>query len=174
MACGWTTLGCHSPRQGELSLSKPLRLLGAPRGPSPRQAVHLMYFPGSSCSDSLLEGTIPGELCILCTSHVQATQAPRCTTSRRVPGGPCISSGEMSQAVTFLADMNRSGPQEDMVSNWHPAHSLAGDVVTGVEIAAAPYLPPLLSTCLSASREGCKWQPACSPLVFARAQSFVL
>ena len=81
MVCGWTTLGCHSPRQGELSMSKPLRLLGAPRGPSPRQAVHLMYFPGSSCSDSLLEGTVPGELCILCTSHVQATQAPRCTTS---------------------------------------------------------------------------------------------
>ena len=37
--------------------------------------------------------------------------------------------------------MNHSGPQEDLVSNWHPAHSLAGDVVSGVEIAAAPYLP---------------------------------
>ena len=103
IACAWTTLGCHNPRQSELSMSKPLRLPGAPRGPSPRQAVHLMYFPGSSCSDSLLEGTVPGELCILCTSHVQATQAPRCTTSTQSqaghasPQGSCLRLGHFWQ-----------------------------------------------------------------------------
>ena len=31
IACAWTTLGCHNPRQSELSMSKPLRLPGAPR-----------------------------------------------------------------------------------------------------------------------------------------------
>ena len=57
-----------------------------------------------------------------------------------VPGGPCISSGELSQARTLLADMKRSGSQEYMVSNWHPAHSLAGDL-SGVEIAAPLTFP---------------------------------
>ena len=45
--------------------------------------------------------------------------------------------------------------------------SLAGGVVSGAEIAAAPcFLHLLLCTCLSASREGCKWQQTCSPLLF--------
>ncbi|CAI9180736.1 unnamed protein product [Rangifer tarandus platyrhynchus] len=140
---GWTTLGCHSPRWGEPSMLKSLKLPGTPRGPSPRWAVRLMYFPGSSYSNSLLKGTVPGELCILCTSHVQATQAPRCATSTQsVPCGPCISSGELPQAVTLLADMNHSGSQEDMVSNWHPAHSLPRDVVSGL-ILQQPLTFPL-------------------------------
>ena len=44
---------------------------------------------------------------------------------------------------------------------------MAGGVVSGAEIAVPPcFLHLLLCTCLSASREGCKWQQTCSPLLF--------
>ena len=38
-------------------------------------------------------------------------------------------------------DVNHPGSQEDLVSNWEPAHSLAGDAVSGAEFA--PCLPAL-------------------------------
>ena len=41
-----------------------------------------------------------------------------------------------------------------MVSNWHPAHSLVEDVVSGAEIAAAPYFPALAVTHLPLCLQG--------------------
>ena len=43
--------------------------------------------------------------------------------------------GSRSLAVTLLVDVNRPGSQEDLVSNWEPAHSLVEDAVSGAEIA---------------------------------------
>ena len=40
--------------------------------------------------------------------------------------------------MTLLADVNCPGSQEDMVSNWEPAHSLVEDAVSGAKRAAAP------------------------------------
>ena len=38
-------------------------------------------------------------------------------------------------------DVNRPGSQEDLVSNWEPAHSLVEDAISGAEIAS--HLPAL-------------------------------
>ena len=35
-------------------------------------------------------------------------------------------------------DVNRPGSQEDLVSNWEPAHSLVEDAVSGAEFAPLP------------------------------------
>ena len=76
--------------------------------------------------------------------------------------------------MILLADVNRPGSQEDLVSNWEPAHSLVEDAISGAEIVIALCLLALaVAACLSASGGG--WagmQPASSPLVFP--QSFVL
>ena len=75
-------------------------------------------------------------------------------------------------AVALLVDVNHPGPQEDLVSNWEPAHRFVEDAVSRGEIAPRP---PALAV---ARLPLCFWwgmdweQPASSPLVFA--QSFVL
>ena len=51
----------------------------------------------------------------------------RCKST--ISGVLCVSS------VTLLADVNRPGSQEDLVSNWEPARSLVEDAVSGAEIA---------------------------------------
>ena len=38
-------------------------------------------------------------------------------------------------AATILADVNHPGFQEDLVSNWEPAHNLVEDAISGAEIA---------------------------------------
>ena len=48
--------------------------------------------------------------------------------------------------MTLLADVNHPGSQEDLVSNWEPAHSLVEDAILGTEIA--PCLPALAVACL--------------------------
>ena len=50
--------------------------------------------------------------------------------------------------MTLLAIVNQPGSQEDMDSNWEPAHSLVEDAVSGAEITAPPCLPALAITCL--------------------------
>ena len=57
--------------------------------------------------------------------------------------------GSRSLAVTLLVDVNRPGSQEDLVSNWEPAHSLMEDAGSGAEIA--PRLPALAAACLPPS-----------------------
>ena len=83
---------------------------------------------------------------------------------------PCVSSGELIFA-TLLVEVNCPGSQEDLVSNWEPAHSLVEDAVSGAEIA-----PRLLA--LAVARLPLWWGErlvhslASSPLVFS--QSFVV
>ena len=48
--------------------------------------------------------------------------------------------------MTLLADVNCPGSQEDLVSNWEPAHSLVEDAISGAEIA--PRLLALAVACL--------------------------
>ena len=62
-----------------------------------------------------------------------------------VSGVPCVSSGELLSAI-LLADVTHPGLQEDLFSNWEPAHSLVEDAVSGAEIA--PYVPALAVACL--------------------------
>ena len=79
--------------------------------------------------------------------------------------------GSCSLAATLLADVNHPGSQEDLVSNWEPAHSLVEDAISGAEFG--PRWLWLSAACLSASGE--EWadpQLASCPLVFT--QSFVL
>ena len=67
--------------------------------------------------------------------------------------------------MTFLADVNHPGSQEEFVSNWEPAHSLVEDAVSGAKIA--PFQLWLSPACLPVSDRG--WavlQPASSPMVF--------
>ena len=97
---------------------------------------------------------------ILCPSHIQASQKTRCLVSTLSPGrvvclitSPlpaaqfpacavgvssevcCLSPlGNGSLAATLLVDVNHPGSQEDLVSNWEPAHCLVEDAVSGAEI----------------------------------------
>ena len=58
--------------------------------------------------------------------------------------------------MTLPANVNHPGSQEDVVSNWEPAYSLAEDVVSGAVTAVAPLLLPLavphLPLCLQGGR----------------------
>ena len=68
--------------------------------------------------------TVLGGLCILITSPVLAAHFPGHAT-RAASQVCCVSPLESwSQAATLLADVNCPGSQEDMISNWEPAHSL--------------------------------------------------
>ena len=86
----------------------------------------------------------------LITSPVPAAWFPGCTVG--VPSQVCRVSPlkSLSLAVTLLADVNLPGSQEDLVSNWEPAHSLVEDAISGAELApclkalAATRLPPYL------------------------------
>ena len=111
--------------------------------------------------------------CGLCPSQVQAAQATRCLVRAHSPGAVrlitslvpaagfpgctaasqvCLVSplGSWSLAATLLMDVNYPVSQEDLVNNWEPARSLAGDSVSGAEFAsfllalAGARLPPYL------------------------------
>jgi len=63
--------------------------------------------------------------------------------------------------VTLLADVNCPGSQEDLVSNWEPAHRLVEDAVSGLR------LPPVFWLWLFAHLPLCLWRgegPVCSQL----------
>ena len=76
--------------------------------------------------------------------------------------------------MTLLADVSHSGSQEEVASNWEPAHSLVEDAISVAKIVAAPFLPALAVTglplCLCG--RGAYTNPTGSPLIFT--QSFVL
>ena len=69
-----------------------------------------------------------------------------------VSGVLCISSGELISGCDPSADVNCSGSQEDLVSNWEPARSLVGDAVSGAEFA------PCLLALAVARLPSCLWQ----------------
>ena len=147
---------CPSSWQHVLSWSTLLRFQVAHQGHCPKWTLYFVHFPGLSCSGSgsrvfhrstdlvvyvfvpfpglrssgnqlLGEHTVPGGPCILITFPVPGTWFPGCIV--RALSQVCHVSplGSWSQAVTLLADVNRSGSQEDLVSNWEPAHSLVED-----------------------------------------------
>ena len=97
--------------------------------------------PRSSDNQVLGEHTLPDGLYVLITSLVTAAWFPGCTAG--APSQMCCVSplGGWSLAVTLLADVNHPGSQEDLVSNWEPAHNLVEDAVSGAEIA--PCFPAL-------------------------------
>ena len=73
--------------------------------------------------------------------------------------------------MTLQVDVNRTGSQENLVSNWEPARSLVEDAVSGARFA--PCLLALAVAHLPLAGGG--WAgplPSSSPLVFA--ESFVL
>jgi len=49
-------------------------------------------------------------------------------------------------AATLLIDVNISGSQEDLVSNWEPAHSLVKNAISGAK--SALFLLALAIACL--------------------------
>ena len=138
---------------------KPLRFLGAPHGtdtdrlcilcPSQVQAAQVTDWVLGKC-------TVPGGLCIFCTSLVLATQFPGCVKEYNLRHAVCLLwEADLSFSVTLLVDVNQPGSQEDMVSNWQPAHSLVKDTVSGAKIIAAPCLTTLavpLPLCLWGGR----------------------
>ena len=94
--------------------------------------MHFVPFPGprSSGDPVLREHTLTGGLYILFTSPVPATQVPECATKAPSQVYRVSPRRSRSQAVTLLADVNHPGSQEDVISNWEPAHSLAEDAVS--------------------------------------------
>ena len=95
------------------------------------------------------EHSVPGGLCVLITSPVLEARFPGCAVST-ISVVLCISSGELFQDAILLADSNHPGSQEDLISNWEPAHSLVEDAISGAKIAtcllalAVAHLPPCL------------------------------
>ena len=169
------TLGLPQLTVLVLSWSTLLRLHVALQGNCPKWALGFAHFPGLSCSGSgsqvLHEATdwVGHAFCalprskelrrpgawwahcprwsgVLITSPVPATQFPGCAA--RAPSQVCPVSplGSWSLAATLLADINRPGSQEDLVSNWEPAHNLVEDAISGAKIA--PCLPALAVTSL--------------------------
>ena len=93
--------------------------------------------PSSSGDQVLGECTVPCALCILTTSPVPAARFPGCAA--RAPSQVCpVSLGSLSLAMTLLAEVNRPGSQEDLVSSWEPAQGLVEDEVSRAEIAPPP------------------------------------
>ena len=99
--------------------------------------MRFVPFPGpSSSGDQVLgEHTVPGGLCVLITSPAPATLFPGCAVIALSQVCPVSPLGSWSLAATLLADVNRPGSQEDLVSNWEPAHNLVEDAISGAEIA---------------------------------------
>ena len=94
----------------------------------------LLGFPGAlrehrlRCTVCLLWGAgLRLRPCILLTFQVPAPWFPGCAAG--APSQVCRVSplGSWSQAATLLVDVNHPGAQEDLVSNWEPAHSLVED-----------------------------------------------
>ena len=158
-----------------VSWSTLLRLLVAPQGDCPKQAQVCLHFPGLSHSGSgswvLHKGTdsfgplfcalprskqlrwpgawrahCPRYTVCLITSLAPAAWFPGCTI--RVLSQVCHASplGSWSQAVTLLADIHHPESQEDLVSNWEPAHNLVEDAISGAKVA--PCLLALAVACL--------------------------
>ena len=182
---------CPRSRWYVLSQPTLFRLQVALQGYCPKRILHFVHFPGLRCwgsgSQALCKGTDsvghafyalirseqirrPGARRAHCSRwavHLNHLPGPGCPVSRLcrkciISGVPCVSSGSWSHTVTLLADVNRFGTQEDLVSNWEPARSLVEDAsLWGQEI-------PLSSSsgcwhaCLSAS--GVREVPVCSQL----------
>ena len=97
--------------------------------------------PSSSGDQLLSERTLPKWEVRLSTSPIPAAQFPGCAVGAPFQVFHLSPLGSQSLPATLLADVNRPGSQEDLVSNWEPACSLVEDAVSGAEFA--PRLPVL-------------------------------
>ena len=88
---------CCSPGWCALLKSTLLRFQGALQGHCSKCTLLFVHFPGLNSSGNwvLGEHTVPGGLCILCTSLVLADQFPGCTHEGTVSGVLCVSSGDL-------------------------------------------------------------------------------
>ena len=175
----WTTLGLPQLTATCASWVYTAQAPGCSAGHCPKRALCFMHFPSLSCAGSgsqvLRKGTesVRHVFCALprskqlrwpgawwaycprwavCLNHLPglAPRFPRCTGKALSQVCPVPPVGGWSLAATLLADVNRPGSQEDVVSNGEPAHSLVEDAISGAKIApcllaqAAAHLPPCL------------------------------
>ena len=148
--------GCS---EGKLSKAGPgLRVL-------PRSKLLRFRFSGTPQRYRL------GWACVLCPSQFRGAQVTRCLVSAlfqvysvsyhlpspscmiswmrhksAISGVPYVSSGELISGCNPSGRCQCPGSQEDLVSNWEPAHSLVEDAVSGALIA--PCFPALAVACL--------------------------
>ena len=171
----WATLGLPLLMMCVLSRSTLVRLPGCSAGELSKAGPVFHALPRSKLLRFRFSGTPQrhrlGWVCVLCPSQVRAAHPTRwlvsalsqaCSASYHLPGPGHLVSWCAARAlshmchvsllrswsltVTLLADVNRPGSQEDLVSNWGPAHSLVEDAFSGAEIA--PSLPALAVACL--------------------------
>ena len=160
--CSAGELSKAGPGLHALPRSKPLRFrfLGTPQGHRlswacvlcPPRSKQLMW-PGAWRAHS------PSWAVRLITSPCPSPLLSWVHSMSAVSGIPCVSSGELI-SVTLLADVNRPGSQEDLVSNWEPALSLVEDAVSGAEIAPCLLVLPVAHL-LSVSSRGRDQSTAC-------------
>ena len=151
-----------------LSRSTLLRLQVALQGNCLQRALGCMHFPGLSHSGSgsrvlhkgadsvgpvfcaltglsssgpqvLGEFTLPGEVRLI-ASFIPAARFPGCTAGASSQVCHMSLLGSRSLFAILLADVNCPGSQEDLVSNWGPAHSLVEDAISEAEICPFPAL----------------------------------
>ena len=169
----WTTLGLPQLTAHVLSWSTLLRLIVTLQGNCPNQTQDFAQFPGLSCSGSgsrvLHKGTDlvghvfcalprseklrqPGTLGVHCprwSVHLHHLPGPGRLVSwvhhkSAISGVPYVSSGELISGCNPSGRCQCPGSQEDLVSNWEPAHNLVEDAISRAEIA--PCLPTLAIT----------------------------
>ena len=109
--------------------------------------MRFVPFPGANSSGNQVLGecTMPGVCSVSYHLPSPSHSVSWVCCKSTVSGVLCVSSGE-SQVATLLADVNCPGSQEDLVSNWEPAHSLVDDAVSGAKIV--PCLSALVVACL--------------------------
>ena len=99
-----------------------VQVLGYSTKAQNRLGLRFVPFPGLSSSDDQVPGEciLPRWVVHLITSPVSAARFPGCTA--RVPSQVCrvFPLRSWSLTATLLADVNRPGSQEDLVSNWEP------------------------------------------------------
>ena len=138
LGCSARVLSQVDPAFHALPRSKLLRFSGAPQGYRPRWECILCPSQVQAAQVTRRLASAPSRVArasYLISSPVLATRFPRCAV-RTLSQACCVSPlGSWSQSVTLLGDVNRSGSQEDVVSNWGAAHSLVEDAVSGAEIA---------------------------------------
>ena len=102
-------------------------------------------FPGPSSSGKqvLGEQTLPDGWYVLSSPQFQLLSFLGAQQEYHLR---CVSSGELISDRDPSGRCQRPGSQEDLVSNWEPAHSLVEDAVSGALIA--PCFPALAVACL--------------------------
>ena len=99
------------------------------------------------------------------TVHLITFLAPAVWFPGCAAGVPCVSSGELISGSDLPLRCQPSRTQEDLVSNWEPAHSLVEDAISGAEIAphilglAVAHLPPCLQQGRAARARGGQSRP---------------